>query len=48
MSSLLEIEGLSVEFRMTDGVIRAVNDVSFDVRAARWSPWSASPAAASR
>jgi oligopeptide transport system ATP-binding protein len=32
MSSLLEIEGLSVEFRMTDGVIRAVNDVSFDVR----------------
>jgi len=32
MSSLLEIEGLSVEFRMTDGVIRAVNDVSFDVQ----------------
>jgi oligopeptide/dipeptide ABC transporter ATP-binding protein len=32
MSSLLEIENLSVEFHMTDGVIRAVNDVSFDVR----------------
>src|SRR4029434_7448006 len=32
MSSLLEIEGLSIEFRMADGVIRAVNDVSFDVR----------------
>src|SRR5882672_9380238 len=30
--SLLEIDGLSVEFRMTDGVIRAVNDVSFDVQ----------------
>src|SRR5262245_22760173 len=32
MSPLLEIEGLSIEFRMADGVIRAVNDVSFDVR----------------
>src|SRR5262245_40262864 len=32
MASLLEIENLSVEFRMADGVIRAVNDVSFDVR----------------
>jgi oligopeptide/dipeptide ABC transporter ATP-binding protein len=32
MSPLLEIEGLSIEFRMADGVIRAVDDVSFDVR----------------
>lgn len=31
MSSLLEIENLSVEFRMPDGIIRAVNDISFDV-----------------
>src|SRR5688500_6926121 len=29
---LLEVDHLSVEFRMPDGVIRAVNDVSFDVR----------------
>ncbi|HKP26899.1 MAG TPA: ABC transporter ATP-binding protein [Dongiaceae bacterium] len=29
--SLLEVDHLSVEFRMPDGVIRAVNDVSFDV-----------------
>src|SRR5512138_2726529 len=32
MSALLEIESLSIEFRMADGVIRAVNDVSFDVK----------------
>ncbi len=32
MSSLLELEKLSVEFRMPDGVVRAVNDISFDVR----------------
>jgi len=32
MSSLLEIENLGVEFHMADGVIHAVDDVSFDVR----------------
>ena len=32
MQPLLEIENLSVEFRMPDGLIRAVNDVSFDVK----------------
>ncbi len=31
MPPLLEVDGLSVEFRMPDGVIRAVHDVSFDV-----------------
>jgi oligopeptide/dipeptide ABC transporter ATP-binding protein len=31
MSSLLEIDRLSVEFRMAEGAIRAVNDVSVDV-----------------
>ena len=28
---LLEVDHLSVEFRMPDGIIRAVNDVSFDI-----------------
>ena len=32
MSSLLEIDGLSVEFRMAEGAIRAVSDVSIDVK----------------
>ena len=31
MPSLLEIGNLTVEFRMPDGIVRAVNDVSFDV-----------------
>src|SRR5687767_10101260 len=32
MPSLLEIENLSVEFRMPDGIIRAVNDITLDVK----------------
>ncbi|MGH6929573.1 MAG: ATP-binding cassette domain-containing protein, partial [Dongiaceae bacterium] len=32
MSSLLEIDRLSVEFRMAEGAIRAVNDVCVDVQ----------------
>jgi oligopeptide/dipeptide ABC transporter ATP-binding protein len=32
VSTLLEIDGLSVEFRMPDGVVRAVNDISFDIK----------------
>ncbi|MEO0911677.1 MAG: ATP-binding cassette domain-containing protein, partial [Pseudomonadota bacterium] len=29
--SLLEVDGLSVEFETADGVVRAVNDVSFSL-----------------
>ena len=46
METLLEVRGLKTHFETDRGLFRAVDGVSFSVRAAARSGWSASPAAA--
>jgi oligopeptide transport system ATP-binding protein len=48
VTHLLEIDDLKVEFASAQGVVKAVDGISYGVDAGETVPWSANPAAASR